>query len=78
MKTRVVQIRQNGGPEVLELMEQTVPAPAAGEVLLQHRAVGLNFIDVYQRSGLYQLPLPLKRQTAACDAPVSIRKLTHP
>lgn len=59
MKTRVVQIRQNGGPEVLELVEQTVPAPAAGEVLLQHRAVGLNFIDVYQRSGLYQLPLPL-------------------
>ena len=59
MKSRVVQIARNGGPEVLELVEQSVPAPAAGEVLLHHQAIGLNFIDVYQRSGLYQLPLPL-------------------
>lgn len=59
MKSRVVQIAHNGGPEVLQLVEQEVPAPGAGEVLLRHHAVGLNFIDVYQRSGLYQLPLPL-------------------
>ncbi len=59
MKSRVVQITHNGGPEVLQLVEQEVPAPGAGEVLLRHHAVGLNFIDVYQRSGLYQLPLPL-------------------
>lgn len=59
MKSRVVQITHNGGPEVLQLVEQEVPAPGTGEVLLRHHAVGLNFIDVYQRSGLYQLPLPL-------------------
>ncbi|MBV7418570.1 quinone oxidoreductase [Comamonas sp. CMM03] len=59
MKSRAVQITHNGGPEVLQLVEQEVPAPGAGEVLLRHHAVGLNFIDVYQRSGLYQLPLPL-------------------
>lgn len=59
MKNRVVQITQNGGPDVLQLVEQSVPQPAAGEVLLQHHAIGLNFIDVYQRSGLYPMPLPL-------------------
>lgn len=59
MQTRVVQISQTGGPEVLQVTEQAVPAPAAGEVQLRHHAVGLNFIDVYQRSGLYPLPLPL-------------------
>ena len=59
MKTRVVQISQNGGADVLQLVEQDVPAPAAGEVLLRHHAIGLNFIDVYQRSGLYALPMPL-------------------
>lgn len=47
-----------GGPEVLRLVDVEVPAPAAGEVLLRHTAVGLNFIDTYHRTGLYPMPLP--------------------
>jgi len=56
--SRAVLIRRHGGPEVLELAEVPVGAPGAGEVRIRHHAVGLNFIDVYQRSGLYPLNLP--------------------
>ncbi|TCP06680.1 quinone oxidoreductase family protein [Caldimonas thermodepolymerans] len=54
-----VQIRRNGGPEVMELAEVAVGDPGPGEIRIRHHACGLNFIDVYQRSGLYALPLPL-------------------
>ena len=50
--------RQTGGPEVIEREEIAVPAPGAGEVMVRHAAVGLNFIDTYQRAGLYPVPLP--------------------
>ncbi|GAB3769002.1 quinone oxidoreductase [Ramlibacter monticola] len=56
---KAVRIRQNGGPEQMELVDVEVGQPAAGEIRIRHKAVGLNFIDVYQRSGLYQLPMPL-------------------
>ena len=56
----VVQIDQNGGPEVLKLVEVSVGQPGPGEIRIRHKAIGLNFIDVYQRSGLYTLPMPLK------------------
>lgn len=55
--TRIV-FRHTGGPEVLETETVDLPAPGPGEVLLRHEAVGLNFIDTYQRSGLYPVPLP--------------------
>ncbi|WP_287916441.1 quinone oxidoreductase [Comamonas sp.] len=58
--SKCVQISRNGGTEVLELVTRDVGQPGAGEILLCHHAVGLNFIDVYQRSGLYALPLPLQ------------------
>lgn len=53
-----IRIHQTGGPEVLHWEPVLVPAPAAGEVTVRHAAVGLNFIDVYHRTGLYPLPLP--------------------
>lgn len=56
--SRAIQIRQHGGPEVLELVQVQVGNPGPGQVRVRHKAVGLNFIDVYQRSGLYSLPLP--------------------
>jgi NADPH2:quinone reductase len=56
---KAVRIRQNGGPEQMELVDVEVGQPGAGEIRIRHKAVGLNFIDVYQRSGLYQLPMPL-------------------
>jgi NADPH2:quinone reductase len=57
--TRAVRIDQNGGPEVLKIVDVTVGDPGQGEIRIRHKAVGLNFIDVYQRTGLYPLPMPL-------------------
>ncbi len=56
--TKAVQIRQHGGPEQMELVDVEVGQPGPGEIRIRHKAVGLNFIDVYQRTGLYTLPLP--------------------
>lgn len=58
--SKAIQITHHGGPEVLQLVQRDVGQPGAGEILLRHHAIGLNFIDVYQRSGLYALPLPLQ------------------
>ncbi len=57
--TKAVIIEKNGGPEELKLIDVTVGQPGPGEIRIRHKAVGLNFIDVYQRSGVYQLPMPL-------------------
>ena len=51
-------IRSTGGPEVMEWAPMDVPPPAAGEVRIHHTAVGVNFIDVYDRTGLYPMALP--------------------
>ena len=59
LTSRAVQIAQHGGPEQLKIATVTVGDPGPGEIRIRHKAVGLNFIDVYQRSGLYQLPMPL-------------------
>ena len=56
--SKAVQIRQHGGPEQMELVDVQVGDPGPGEIRIRHKAVGLNFIDVYQRTGLYQLPMP--------------------
>lgn len=55
---RAVQITCTGGPEVLELVDLPTPEPGPGEVRVRHIAVGLNFIDTYQRTGLYPVRLP--------------------
>lgn len=56
---RAVQFARTGGPEVLELVEVDTPSPAAGQVLIRHEAIGINFIDTYHRSGLYPVKLPM-------------------
>jgi NADPH:quinone reductase len=53
-----IRIHKTGGPEVLQWDEIEVPAPGPGQVRLRHTAVGLNYIDTYQRSGLYPIQLP--------------------
>ena len=58
--SRAIRIDQNGGPEELKLVSVQVGDPGPGEIRIRHYAVGLNFIDVYQRSGLYTLPMPLQ------------------
>ena len=54
-----IQIDRNGGPEEMRLVDLPVGEPGAGEIRIRHHAAGLNYIDVYQRSGLYALPMPL-------------------
>jgi NADPH2:quinone reductase len=56
---QAVRIDEYGGPEVMKLVQVEVGEPGPGEVRIRHHACGLNFIDVYQRTGLYQNPLPL-------------------
>ncbi len=55
---KAVQIVKNGGPEVLELKDITLEKPNEEEVTIEHKAIGLNYIDTYHRSGLYPLKLP--------------------
>ena len=53
-----VQIRQPGGPDELQIVDVPVGEPGPGEIRIRHHAVGLNFIDVYHRTGLYPLNMP--------------------
>jgi NADPH2:quinone reductase len=55
---KAIRVRTNGGPEVLRLEDVPVPDPGPGQVLIRVEAIGVNFIDVYHRIGLYRLPLP--------------------
>ncbi|MGH7106935.1 MAG: quinone oxidoreductase family protein [Acetobacteraceae bacterium] len=54
--TKAIRIHQTGGPDVLRWEDVPTPEPGAGEALVRHQAVGLNFVDVYFRSGLYKAP----------------------
>ena len=56
--SKAIRMQQHGGPEVLQWQEVEVGEPVAGEVRVKNHAVGLNFIDVYHRTGLYPLEMP--------------------
>lgn len=58
MQAKVVRLTATGDPEVIEWTTVDLPAPAAGEVLVEHTAVGLNMIDTYHRRGIYPMALP--------------------
>jgi NADPH2:quinone reductase len=55
---RAVRVHKPGGPDVLRLEELPTPEPQPGQVLVRLEAAGVNFIDVYKRTGLYKVPLP--------------------
>jgi NADPH2:quinone reductase len=55
---RAIRVNQYGGPEALAWEEQPTPKPEAGQALVRLEAVGVNYIDIYQRTGLYKVPLP--------------------
>jgi NADPH2:quinone reductase len=55
---KAVRYHKQGGPEVLQVDEVEVGAPGAGQARIRHTAIGVNFVDVYQRSGLYPMQLP--------------------
>lgn len=56
MKVKAITVHKTGGPEVLEYGDVEVKSPGPGEVLLRHSAIGLNYTDIYVRSGLYPAP----------------------
>ena len=58
MQTKAIRISKNGGPEVLEYVDVEVGEPGPGEARVRQHAIGINFIDVYFRTGLYPMPLP--------------------
>ncbi len=58
--SKAIRIEKNGGPEVLQLVDVQVGQPGPGEIRVRHKAIGLNYIDVYQRDGLYPLAMPLQ------------------
>ena len=55
---RAIRFEKTGGPEVLALVEIDTPTAGPGQILLRHQAIGINFIETYQRSGLYPVKLP--------------------
>jgi NADPH:quinone reductase len=55
---RAIRIHQTGGPEVMQLEDVAVGEPGPGEARVRHTAIGVNFVDIYHRTGLYPLPLP--------------------
>jgi len=55
---RAIRIAAQGGPDVMTIETVSLPEPAAGEVLIRQTAIGINYLDVYHRSGFYTLPLP--------------------
>src|SRR5262249_5153777 len=57
---RAIRVHQYGGPEAMKLDEVPTPRPGAGQALVRLEAAGINFIDVYQRTGLYKGELPLR------------------
>ena len=57
--SQAIRITAYGGPDAMQLVDLNVGDPGPGEIRIRHHAVGLNYIDVYQRSGLYNNPLPL-------------------
>jgi NADPH2:quinone reductase len=56
---QAIRVHQYGGPEAMELEQLPLPTPGPGQALVKVEAAGVNFIDIYQRSGAYKLPLPL-------------------
>ena len=73
---KAIQIKQTGGPEVMELVELPVPQPKANEAVVKIAAAGVNFIDVYNREGRYKAPLPLVlgQEAAGVVSAVGVRR----
>lgn len=75
--SKAIRIHEAGGPEVMRFEECDLGAPAEGEVQLRHTAIGLNYIDVYDRSGLYPMPLPGGLGREAAGVVVAVGRKTR-
>ena len=70
--TQAIRIHATGGPEVMRWEDVPMPEPGPGEALVRHEAVGLNYIDVYFRTGLYKAPLPCTPGMEAAGVVVAV------
>lgn len=76
--TKLIRFHHTGGPEVLELEEEVLAPLQANEVLIQHHAIGINFVETYYRTGLYASPLPSKIGSEAAGVVLDVGKeVTH-
>ncbi len=71
---KAIQIEATGGPEVLHLVELPIPEPGPGQVLIRVEAVGVNFIEIYFRKGVYKATMPL---IPGSEAAGTVEKLGH-
>src|SRR6185436_10282498 len=62
---KAIQIERFGDPDAMQLTDAAIGEPGPGEVRIRHRACGINFIDIYHRTGLYAVPLPAVLGTEA-------------
>lgn len=69
---KAIVITRTGGPEVLEYKDVTIGKPGKGEVQIKARAIGVNFIDIHHRTGLYPQPLPFTPGGEMCGAVVAV------
>src|SRR3984885_16057432 len=69
---KLIQVTKLGGPEELKLTDAPVPTPAAGQALVHIAATGVNFIDVYFRTGLYKADLPFTPGSEAAGTVESV------
>ena len=67
-----IEVAETGGPEVLRYVDKPVPSPGNGEVLIKADAVGVNYIDTYFRSGLYQRPVPFVLGQEVCGTVAAV------
>ena len=74
-----IEIEKFGGPETLQIKDVEIGNPGSKEVLIKNLSIGLNYIDVYHRTGLYPIPLPSGIGLEACGIiAVSYTHLTLP
>jgi NADPH:quinone reductase len=71
---KAIQFQETGGPEVLSLVEREIPEPGQGQVLIRVEAVGVNFIEIYFRKGVYKATLPM---IPGSEAAGTVEKLGH-
>ena len=68
-QAKAIRIFETGGPEVMQYVDVDVPAPGPGEATIKQHAIGLNYIDVYFRTGLYKSPLPADTKPPVTENP---------
>jgi NADPH2:quinone reductase len=72
--SKAIRMHSTGGPEVLQIEDVTLPDPGPGQIKIRHRAIGLNFIEIYFRKGMYPAPLPFTPGNEGAGEVVAVGK----